>query len=349
MVVTHELQSIFTIADRAIMLDPRSRSIIAAGQAGRLCAITAATRGCASSSTASPTRLVQKARPEPWKKASATFASACSSSCPSASSAASLFLLGGRSLFQPTFTFETYFNESVAGLELGAPVRFRGVPLGQVTAILTSAATYERDVPLGKRKEYIVVRAKVDFSAEEVEQMERDAVQMVKRGLRAQTQLAGITGQQYLALDFLDPAKYPPLPFDWTPKYTYVPSAPSLTGEIIANVQAVSRQPQQGGHPGARPELNALVVNLDKKVNEVPVADLRQAHDASRMPTQRSSASTGSSPRRPSTRRCASIDSAAAGSTGCSPIPGSSRRSTTSAAITARLRKIAETASWTAW
>jgi phospholipid/cholesterol/gamma-HCH transport system ATP-binding protein len=30
-VVTHELQSIFTIADRAIMLDPVSRSIIAEG------------------------------------------------------------------------------------------------------------------------------------------------------------------------------------------------------------------------------------------------------------------------------------------------------------------------------
>ena len=62
--------------------------------------------------------------------------------------AAVLFLLGGRKLFQPTFIFETYFNESVAGLELGAPVRFRGVPLGQVSEILTSAATYERDVPL---------------------------------------------------------------------------------------------------------------------------------------------------------------------------------------------------------
>ena len=70
-----------------------------------------------------------------------------------------LFLLGGRKLFQPTFTFETYFNESVAGLELGAPVRFRGVPLGQVTEILTAAATYEDGVPLDKRRDYIVVRA----------------------------------------------------------------------------------------------------------------------------------------------------------------------------------------------
>src|SRR5262245_37825014 len=151
--------------------------------------------------------------------------------------AAVLFLLGGRKLFQPTFTFETYFNESVAGLELGAPVRFRGVPLGQVTEILTSAAAYESELPIGKRREYIVVRAKVNLSAQEAEQMERDADQLVKRGLRAQTQLAGITGQQYLALDLLDAAKYPPLEVPWTPKYTYVPSAASLTGEIISHAQ----------------------------------------------------------------------------------------------------------------
>src|SRR5215831_19815256 len=134
--------------------------------------------------------------------------------------AAVLFLLGGRKLFQPTFVFETYFNESVSGLELGAPVRFRGVPLGQVSEILTSAATYERDVPLDKRREYIVVRAKVNLSAKEAEQLERDVSQLVKRGLRAQTQLAGITGQQYLAIDFLDAKKYPPLEFQWTPRYT---------------------------------------------------------------------------------------------------------------------------------
>src|ERR1700751_2738685 len=138
-----------------------------------------------------------------------------------------LFVLGGRKMFQPTYSFETYFAESVAGLEIGSPLRYRGVPLGEVSEILDSAAAYERDVPLAKRRNYIVGRGKVTLSALEAIQVRRDAPELVKLGLRAQTQLAGITGQQYLALDFLDPAKYPPLEFGWTPKDEHVPSAPS--------------------------------------------------------------------------------------------------------------------------
>src|SRR5277367_4436890 len=100
--------------------------------------------------------------------------------------AAGVFVLGGRKWFQPTFVFETYFDQSVAGLDVGAPVRFRGVPLGHVAAILTSAATYERSVPLKERREYIVVRVEVNLSADEAAQMRRDAGSLAAMGLRAQ-------------------------------------------------------------------------------------------------------------------------------------------------------------------
>jgi hypothetical protein len=119
--------------------------------------------------------------------------------------AAVLFVLGGRSLFEPKFMFETYFNQSVDGLDVGSPVKFRGVPLGQVIEILTSSSAYESDVPLDRRRSYIVVRAKVTGSETQVTQWRRESVAMADQGMRAQTQLAGITGQQYLALDRLDP------------------------------------------------------------------------------------------------------------------------------------------------
>jgi phospholipid/cholesterol/gamma-HCH transport system substrate-binding protein/paraquat-inducible protein B len=191
-----------------------------------------------------------------------------------------LFLLGGRKLFQPTFTFETYFDESVSGLEIGAPVRFRGVPLGQVSEILTSAATYEQDVPLGQRREYVVVRARINFSADEVRQMERNVGDMIRKGLRAQTKLAGLTGQQYLAIDFLDPGSAPPLAFEWKPKHIYLPSAPNLAGQIIEKAQTFLAGLNEADVQALSRNLNTLVVDLDRKVNEVPAAELAASAQA---------------------------------------------------------------------
>jgi len=185
-----------------------------------------------------------------------------------------LFILGGRSLFQPTFVFETYFNESVAGLDIGSPVKFRGVPLGQVSEIVGSSTTYEADVPIARRKSYIVVRAKITGTEAQVRQWRKESAEMVKLGLRTQTQLAGITGQQYLSLDYMDAAKYPPLPFDWTPRYPYLPSAASLTAEIIANAQAFLASLNEADVAALGQNLNKLIVNLNAKVGQLSVEQL---------------------------------------------------------------------------
>jgi len=182
--------------------------------------------------------------------------------------------LAWRSWFQPTFMFETYFDQSIAGLEIGAQVNFRGVPLGHVTEILTSAAAYERDVPIDRRRDYIVVRVKASESEEEAAQMQEEIQTLIERGLRAQTQLAGVTGQQYLELDFMAPHKYPSLPFEWTPKYTYLPSAPSVAGEIIAKAQSFLASLDDADIRKLGRNLNTLIADLNAKVHELPVAQL---------------------------------------------------------------------------
>ena len=185
-----------------------------------------------------------------------------------------LFILGGRSLFRPTLTAETYFNESVSGLDIGSPVKYRGIPLGSVSQITSSAVLYERDVPVGQRKAYIVVRMKVAGNKVDLEQLKEEIPEYVKRGLRAQTQIAGVTGQLYVSLDDPTPPIPQGLPFDWTPEHIYIPSAPSLTSEIVGNAQKFLASLNAAKIDDIAEQLKTLVASLNQKVGDVAVQDL---------------------------------------------------------------------------
>jgi ABC-type transporter Mla subunit MlaD len=253
-----------------------------------------------------------------------------------------LFLLGGRSLFQPSFTVESYFDESVAGLEVGAPVKLRGVTLGRVSAIDISAALYQEDVPLYNRKAYVVVRAKI--TGARAGQWKRDIADYVKRGMRVQTQLAGVTGQQYLALDFLDAEKYPPLTFDWEPDYPYIPSAPSLANQIIANVQSFLASLDKVDIDELGHNLNTLVTALNKRVDELPMADLAAEASAlmkvSRAMVERLDKKIAATPVDTAVR---DAGSAAARLDALLADPALKQTAENTAAFTGRLRRIADT------
>src|SRR5262249_11121500 len=157
-------------------------------------------------------------------------------------------------------------------VDIGAPLKYRGVQFGEVTAIDLSTLLYEPEVPVAERKAYIVVRAKVSGTIAKVWHKDMDAY--LARGLHIRTQVAGISGQQYLALEFLDPKTYPPLPFGWKPDYPYVPSAPSIANEIIAGVQNLVSSLDKADIQQLGQNLNALIVTANKKLDELPVAAL---------------------------------------------------------------------------
>ena len=92
-------------------------------------------------------------------------------------------------------------------------------------------------------------------------------------------ELLGVSGRSlaaddHLALDFLDPQKYGPLPFDWAPKYLYLPSAPSSAGETIAKAQSFLTSLNEADIRKLGQSLSTLLIDLDTKLREIPVADL---------------------------------------------------------------------------
>lgn len=110
--------------------------------------------------------------------------------------------------------FETYFRESVQGLEVGAAVKLRGVTLGQVTEIALISADYLDVLPddvTDRAYRMVVVRMTVDPSkAGRLPKLD----QLAQSGLRARVASQGITGLSYIELDFVDPLLGGPPPPD---------------------------------------------------------------------------------------------------------------------------------------
>lgn len=152
-----------------------------------------------------------------------------------------LFLTGNR--VRHGQVFESYFKETVQGLDVGAPVKFRGVSLGEVTEIgLVSAAYRPPDIQEAANR-LVYVRYVIDLARTGNPSGLESAV---ASGLRARLASQGITGLAYIELDFVAPAEFPMPSVPWTPKYDVIPSVPSTLAKVqdaaetlLAHINAV--------------------------------------------------------------------------------------------------------------
>ena len=145
-----------------------------------------------------------------------------------------LLAFGARSYFEPTSEFETYIQGDVTGLAVGSAVELRGVRVGKVTHIDFSWTEYEPTQP-----SYIVVEFEMrNDIAPRSPGAGNDLLQTaIQRGLRARVKAKGITGTSILSLEYVNPIENLPVQVPWTPKYTYIPSAPGEFGELLASVE----------------------------------------------------------------------------------------------------------------
>lgn len=115
----------------------------------------------------------------------------------------SVLWLSGNSLFQHQLMATIHFRGGVAGLYVGAPVTFRGVPVGQVESIDIEVDSRSLDarIPVRVRLNPDSVR----FSAGGTEEKAPpDLATLVARGLRAKLVAQSfVTGQKAIDLDFM--------------------------------------------------------------------------------------------------------------------------------------------------
>lgn len=113
---------------------------------------------------------------------------------------AAVLWLGGSGLFSRHVPAVMYLTGNVSGLNVGAPVTFRGVPVGRVEAI-------NIEVTRETLEALVQVRLRLDPYGAKVTGTEAgeplSMMRLVQRGLRAQLVLQSlVTGQKQVELDF---------------------------------------------------------------------------------------------------------------------------------------------------
>ena len=191
-----------------------------------------------------------------------------------------LLVIGSGRWFQPRFTIETYFNESVQGLDIGSKVKYRGVVVGDVTRITFTYVRYELDKPISERMRYVLVEAQVQprlvggRAVGDITRQENATIE-VERGLRMRLAPQGITGTNYLEMDYVEPPPAP-LPIDWVPENPYIPSAPSTVTQFVTAASDIMERLHRLDIEGTIQNLNRLLVTLNDRVSGVDAKGLSE-------------------------------------------------------------------------
>jgi paraquat-inducible protein B len=176
--------------------------------------------------------------------------------------------LASTAWFQQRSTFISFFQESVNGLEPGAPVKFQGAPVGSVTEILIQIDERDKTFRVPVRYEIDLTRLTTPTGTFVDLDLEAVLRQQILDGLRAQLQMESIvTGQLYVELTYRSDA--PPPEFETRPTvWPEIPTTPSLlaalgtgAGSLVGDVLKVLFQ------------INQMLADVDMKgINAAVVA-----------------------------------------------------------------------------
>jgi len=188
-----------------------------------------------------------------------------------------LFLsFGGSNIFSKPSRFLIYFDESVSGLDPGAPLKVNGVRVGRVAAVnvhydsATHKALVQTICEINRNVLTDNAGATIDLTnATELKKL-------IDRGLRARLNFTGITGLLFVELDFEDPKEYPADPRFVASKLPVVPSIPSPIAQVQQSVIEIVANIKQVDFGALSKELKTLLATANQKASELDMKGLAQ-------------------------------------------------------------------------
>jgi len=165
-------------------------------------------------------------------------------------------------------TYQLTFKDSVRGLSTGAPVEFRGIPIGEVADVRAQIdlKSFEFSVPVTIHLDPTRLGVRmVDTSAGvDLETMRRKLIDaLVAHGVRAQLKTGNLlTGAVFVSLDFFPSA--PPATVDWSQEPVQLPTIPGQLEATEATVENIIKKLEKVPFPEIGVDLQKAITQLDK-------------------------------------------------------------------------------------
>ncbi len=193
--------------------------------------------------------------------------------------AVSLVIFGAGGIFKKTHAYVMYFDGSIKGLNVGAPVLFQGVPIGSVTSIVINTLPDEQKARIPVTVEIDPEKFRIEKGGVRKDPRE-NLPKLIDAGLRAVLATQSfITGQLMIEVDF-----YPDTPVDlkhYDDKHPEIPTIPSTTQKLVQTFQNLDlsrlEEKMEGILEGIErfinnPDLSAAVHSLKEAAEELHVS-----------------------------------------------------------------------------
>ena len=204
-----------------------------------------------------------------------------------------VIVFGSGRFFSKRFTRVMYFSGSITGLSVGAPVKFRGVQIGQVTKI---AAVFDPRTVTITIPVYIEIDTKSLIVLGKGEATSVDSKNdfyqpLLEKGLKARLDIESfVTGTLYINLDFHP--EIPPRLLGLDPQFPEIPTIPSLQDEILKTLQelpqkiiavadGVARLVNSSAAQDSLQDLDALIRTISTQIGPL-MTSMRTTSDAAR-------------------------------------------------------------------
>ena len=160
--------------------------------------------------------------------------------------------LGMSNFFNKGQHFAVYFDESVQGLSVDVPVRYRGVAIGRVVGIKVAADSHLIE---------IVLELTNNFKVED--------------SMAAQLKVVGITGNMFIELDHLPESKKSASPkLNFPTEYRVIASRPSDINLLFQGIDEIVHKINSIDLAGLGRDLQQTLASFDQSLNDADVAGL---------------------------------------------------------------------------